>query len=223
MPEVPAFDLSAACSGYLYGLATSYDFTRSKPDAKILLVTAEALSPLADPDDFDTAILFGDAATATLIGGPGADLGSSAILGRLRRPVLSARGEPGDVLRVPAQGNGYLRMDGLRVYAEAVRRMISLLESACEAEGIAAGDLDLIVPHQANARIINDIRTRLKLSPDRALIHMQEIGNTSSSSIPVALSHLATLGPLPRTIGLTAFGGGFTFGAALLRGDRQAG
>src|SRR5690606_14391732 len=144
---------------------------------RILLVTAEALASLADPDDFDTAILFGDAATATLIGGPKADLPGVPALGRLRRPVLSARGEPGDVLRVPAEGDGHIRMDGLRVYAEAVRRMISLLESACEAEGLPPADLDLLVPHQANARIIADIRMRLKLPPERAFIHLGEVGN----------------------------------------------
>ncbi|RUL87364.1 thiamine pyrophosphate-dependent enzyme [Tautonia sociabilis] len=216
-PEVPAFDLSAACSGYLYGLAASYDFAQSKPDARLLLITAEALSPLADPDDFDTAILFGDAATATLIAGPLADLGSASCLGRLRRPVLSARGEPGEVLRVPAEGSGSLAMDGRRVYAEAVRRMIALLETACGAEGFAPSDLDLIVPHQANARIINDVRMRLKLPPDRAFLHLGEVGNTSSSSIPLALAALAGKGPMPRRVGLTAFGGGFTFGAAVLR------
>jgi 3-oxoacyl-[acyl-carrier-protein] synthase III len=108
-------------------------------------------------------------------------------------------------------------MDGLRVYAEAVRRMISLLGSACEVEGITPLDLDLIVPHQANARIINDIRIRLGLPADRAFIHLDEVGNTSSSSIPLALAALAGRGPLPGAIGLTAFGGGFTFGAAVLR------
>lgn len=217
-PEVPSFDLSAACSGYLYGLATAYDFTRSHPDARILLVTAEALSPLADPDDFDTAILFGDAATATLIGGPGSNLGDATILGHLRRPILSARGEPGDVLRVPAEGTGHIKMDGLKVYAEAIRRMISLLEKASEREGLLPRDLDLLVPHQANARIINDIRIRLGLPSERVLVALESTGNTSSSSIPLALSRWKRRTDT-RTIGLTAFGGGFTFGAAVIRSE----
>ncbi|MEW4567481.1 beta-ketoacyl-ACP synthase 3 [Tautonia sp. JC769] len=226
-PEVPAYDLSAACSGYLYGLATAYDFTRSQPDARVLLVTAEALSPIADADDFDTAILFGDAATATLIGGPEADLPHELTLGRLNRPVISARGEPGDVLRVPHAGSGTLKMDGLRVYAEAVRRMITMLEASCDREGLSTADLDLIVPHQANARIIQDIRMRLKLPEDRVLIELGTFGNTSSSSIPLALAAAPRRVNEAHTIGLTAFGGGFTFGAAVIRrgdaSDRIAG
>ncbi|WP_152050729.1 beta-ketoacyl-ACP synthase 3 [Tautonia marina] len=216
-PELPAFDLSAACSGYLYGLATAYDFTRSHPDGRVLLVTAEALSPLADENDFDTSILFGDAATATLIGGPEAKLPEGSILGRLHRPVLSARGEPGTILRVPSLGNGHIAMDGLKVYAEAVRRMITLLEACCAREGLTVGDLDLLVPHQANARIIQDIRMRLKLPTDRVLIELGTFGNTSSSSIPLAIATAQDRARAARTIGLTAFGGGFTFGAALIR------
>ncbi|QDV36698.1 thiamine pyrophosphate-dependent enzyme [Tautonia plasticadhaerens] len=220
-PEVPAYDLAAACSGYLFGLANAFDFTQARPDSRVLLLTAEALSPLADPGDFDTAILFGDAATATVVLGPDAPPGGVPTLGRLRRPVLSSRGEPGEILRVPAGGDGFLAMDGLRVYAEAVRRMISLLGSACEADGVSPGELDLIVPHQANARIINDIRMRLGLDPGRAFVHLRDVGNTSSSSIPLALADLASRGALPRSIGLTAFGAGFTFGAALLRGEER--
>ncbi|WP_169973256.1 beta-ketoacyl-ACP synthase 3 [Tautonia rosea] len=219
-PEVPAFDLSAACSGYLYGLATAYDFTRSHPGARVLLVTAEALSPLADQNDFDTAILFGDAATATLIGGSESKLPKESILGKLQRPVLSARGEQGTVLRVPSAGDGHIRMDGLKVYAEAVRRMITLLETACEREKLTPGDLDLLIPHQANARIIQDIRMRLKLPADRVLIELGAYGNTSSSSIPLAIATAHERTNAARTIGLTAFGGGFTFGAALLRSEK---
>ena len=223
MPEVPAFDLAAACSGFLYGLASAYDFSRSRPDARILLVTAEALSPLADPDDFDTAILFGDAATATVVSGPDAATLAEPTLGRLRRPILWARGMPGAILEVPAEGGGPIAMNGLRVYAEAVRSMIALLESACEADGIAPTDLGLVVPHQANARIIRDVCQRLKLPADRAVVHLGNVGNTSSSSIPLALGSLAERPPLPRSIGLTAFGGGVTAGAAVLRTQSRSG
>ena len=216
-PEVPAFDLAAACSGFLYGLASAYDFTRSRPDARVLLVTAEALSPLADPDDFDTAILFGDAATATVVFGPDAATVAGPTLGRLRRPILSARGMPGAILQVPAEGGGSIAMNGLRVYAEAVRSMIALLQSACEADSIAPIDLGLVVPHQANARIIRDVCQRLGLPPDRALVHLGDVGNTSSSSIPLALAAMEARPALPRSIGLTAFGGGVTAGAAVLR------
>jgi 2-oxoisovalerate dehydrogenase E1 component len=210
--ELPAHDVLAACSGYLYALAAAFDLTRTRPDARVLVVTAEALSTLTDPDDFDTAFLFGDAATATIVQGPEA---LDRPFGLLRRPILSAKGEPGRILRVPAAGGGHVHMEGLHVYAEAVRQMIAMLGRACDDAGLTPQDLDLVVPHQANARIIGDIRLRLNLPKERMVVNLGEVGNTSSSSIPAALAGLAELGA-GRRIGLTAFGGGYTFAAAVL-------
>jgi 2-oxoisovalerate dehydrogenase E1 component len=211
--SIPAHDVLAACTGYLYALGSAHDLIRARPGSRVLVVTAEALSPLADADDFDTAILFGDAATATLVSAEGGDAAGEPF-GLLSRPVLSAKGEAGQVLRVPTPKNGSIQMEGLKVYAEAVRHMIGMLEQACSASGRSVSDLDLIVPHQANARIIGDIRMRLGLPPERLLIALSGVGNTSSSSIPLALAGLSD--GIPSLVGLTAFGGGYTFGAAIL-------
>jgi 2-oxoisovalerate dehydrogenase E1 component len=210
--EVPAHDVMAACSGYLYALAAAYDLTRTRPEARVLVVTADALSTLTDPDDFDTAFLFGDAATATIVQGPDAIDRPFALL---RRPHLAAKGEAGRILRVPAAGTGHLRMEGLHVYAEAVRQMIAMLARACDEQGLTPQDLDLVVPHQANARIIGDIRARLNLPAERMYLNLGEVGNTSSSSIPACLAEVVALGAGKR-VGLTAFGGGYTFAAAIL-------
>jgi len=212
--QVPAFDVSAACTGYLYALAIAHDMVCVNPQARVLVITAEGMSRVVDPGDFDTAIVFGDAATATIVAGAGH---SDRPLARLYRPVLSAKGESGQVIRLPAPGGGHFAMDGRRVYAEAVRQMTGMLETACAARGLTPRDLSMVVPHQANAKIMEDVRLRLGVDPDRVASTVAWTGNTSSSSIPLCLADLDRRGAWPSgTIGLTAFGGGYTFGAAIL-------
>jgi 2-oxoisovalerate dehydrogenase E1 component len=166
-----------------------------------------------DPADFGTAILFGDAASATVLYGPEV---MDHAWSRLRRPVLSARGEDGSSLSVALEGVGRLRMDGKRVFTEAVKRMTSMLELACTEAGHRKEDLDLIIPHQANGRIIEAVRKRLGMPAERVVNAIRHTGNTSSSSIPLCLADQASRARLRGIIGLTAFGGGFTFGAAIL-------
>lgn len=217
--EVPAFDINAACCGYLYALAIAFDWARSLPEARLLIVTTETMSRLTNPTDFDTHVLFGDAATATLVGGPGA-LGSPSFLLR-RRPLLSARGEPGEVIRVPAAGTGgHFAMDGKRAYFVAMQQMPAMLMKACADAEIGTKDLRWVVPHQANGRLIEDVRARLGLSPDHVFGNVRHHGNTSSSSIPVCLAELGRTCTSGDRLGLTAFGGGFTFAAAILEARR---
>jgi 2-oxoisovalerate dehydrogenase E1 component len=212
--QVPAFDVSAACTGYLYALAIAHDMICVNPEARVLVITAEALSRVVDPGNFDTAIIFGDAATATIVAGAGS---SGRPLARLHRPILSAKGEAGQVIRVPGAGGGHFAMNGLRVYGEAVRHMIGMLQTACTARGLTPQDLSMVVPHQANAKIMEDVRRRLAIAPERVASTVAWTGNTSSSSIPLCLADLNRRGAWPSgTIGLTAFGGGYTFGAAIL-------
>jgi 2-oxoisovalerate dehydrogenase E1 component len=212
--EIPAFDVLAACTGYLYALWIAHDMVVVDPAVRVLVITAEGMSRMTDPRDFDTAILFGDAATATIVGGPGH---CDRPMGRLHRPLVSAKGEAGNVVRVPAAGTGFFAMDGLRVYSEAVRRMTAMLQAACALRNLKPQDLSLVVPHQANAKILEDIRQRLDLPRDRLATTIDWSGNTSSSSIPLCLADFERRGGLPPgMIGLTAFGGGLTFGAALL-------
>ena len=121
------------------------------------------------------------------------------------------------LMRVPLPREGAkVSMDGRRIFAEAVRRMGGMLAQACEQSGLALADLDLIVPHQANGRIIEAMRTRLKLAPERVWNEIRLQGNTSSSSIPLALDSVLRRGDTGRRIGLCAFGAGFTFAGAVL-------
>ena len=211
--ELPAHDVYAACTGYLYALASAFDYTCAHPKARVLVVTTETISRVIDPDDFGTAILFGDAASATLVTGRERDASPRF---HMRRPVVSAKGEPGQLLRLSARDATPLSMDGLLVYCEAVPRMIAMLGRACDEAGLTLDDLRWVVPHQANGRIVQDMRKKLGLDVDRVFCNIRTLGNTSSSSIPVALAELdGTLQPGDR-LGLTAFGGGMTFGAAVV-------
>jgi 2-oxoisovalerate dehydrogenase E1 component len=209
---VPAHDQSAACTGYLYALAAGYDFLQSRPGARVLIVTTEALSRVTDPGDFSTAILFGDAASATVL--HGADH-AKGVWAWLSRPVLKAVGENGAALRVPTPGGGFMAMDGKVIYREAIRCMRAALVGACAEEGGELEKLSWVVPHQANGRIIEALRDRLALDEGRVVNHVRHCGNTGSSSIPLVLAELGP-GWGQGRIGLCAFGGGFTYGAAIL-------
>jgi 2-oxoisovalerate dehydrogenase E1 component len=215
--ECQAFDISAACAGYLYGLQTAFDFLQSRPGARVLLVTSEVLSPLLDGRDFATTFIFGDAASATVLCGE-AGFGSCKL--QLHRPELSAEGEPGRYLRVPAFGShDAIFMDGARVFSAATRRMATSLKRACESRQLTVRDLDLVIAHQANQRILDAVGLRLKLPPERLYSNVRNFGNTSSSTIPICLSEVFADVRTGQKIGLAAFGGGFTFGAALLEGN----
>lgn len=205
-----AFDISAACSGYLYALQAGYDFLQSKPDARVLVVTTEVLSPLLDRNDLDTAILFGDAASATVLYG---ESHYENARGRLYRPELSAKGEDGGTLTVPFRDGGYIRMQGRKVFTEAVRSMIASLNRVCQREGVGVNDLNMIVPHQANQRILDAIQHRIDTT---VYSNIRRFGNTSSTSIPLCLSEVLPNAKKGDRLGLCAFGGGFTFGASIL-------
>ena len=209
-PMIQAYDISAACSGYLYALQAGYDFLQSTPEGRVMVVTAEVLSPLLDMNDFDTAILFGDATTATLLYG---DSHFDRSVASLHRPDLSAKGEDGSTLTVPLLNDGYIQMKGTRVFSEAVRAMISSLTRACDQDGITMDDLKMVVPHQANQRIIDAIQSRIKT---QVFSNIRNYGNTSSSSIPLCLHDLLPEAKTGDRFGLCAFGGGFTFGAGII-------
>jgi 2-oxoisovalerate dehydrogenase E1 component len=212
--DIAASDILAACTGYLYALQTAFDFCQSRPDAKILVVTAEAMSEYTNPNDFDTAIVFADAATATVVQGPAA-AGFDRARIHLHRPVLSARGEDGTILHHGRRTDPNVNMDGLKVFPMAVRQLIALLKEACAESEIRVEDLDYIVPHQANGRILDAVDQRLKLPRGRLVNRVRHSGNTSSSTIPVVLAELLQENAQGKA-GLCAFGGGFTFGAAVM-------
>ena len=215
--DVPACDISAACSGYLYALAQAWDFLQQRPQAHVLVLTSEMMRGVVDIDDPATSPLFGDAATATVLTG-GADIPG---LASLQRPVLGGVGDDGETLCVPLPLPGAkVRMDGKAVFAEAVRRMGAMLERACAQAELPVADLSLVVPHQANGRILEALRKRLRLREDQVWNEIRRTGNTSSSSIPLALDTVLRDPQRHGTMGLCTFGAGLTFGAALLRPDR---
>jgi len=209
-----AYDLSAACTGYIYALRNAWEQLNSSSESRILVVTSEVLSPLVDLRDPGTAPIFGDAATATLLAGPESGLPVKAWV---RRPYVTAAGESGGILRVPSGGRGdSIFMDGPKVYLEAVKMMAAAIGSVCGEAGLAASDVDMFVPHQANQRIINAVRQRLKVDAAKVYSNIRSNGNTSSSTIPICLSELLGRAERGEKWVLSAFGGGFTSGAALV-------
>lgn len=215
-----AYDFNAACSGYLYGLSAAYDHLRTRPGDHVLLITSEVISPLLDPDDMTTAILFADAATATIVSGA-SHLDKLRLL--IEPPHLGASPEPGKYLRAPhADSADALAMDGMKVFEMGVRCMSSSLRKACAEAGLTPGELDLVVPHQANQRILETVCGLLRLPVERLYSNLSLVGNTSSSSIPICLAELLTEESKPRVLGLAAFGAGFTYGACIVRSRSPA-
>ena len=209
-----AHDISAACSGYMYALQTACDILRDDPSKKVIVITAETLSPMINHDDPKTSVLFGDAATASLLS---CEPRNGDVNALINRPVLSAKGVEDKILYVPNMGGEEkIEMEGLTVFKIAIKKMINMLDDACKARGIAVDELDKIVPHQANERIIEAIRKTIHCPPEKMFNHIRKYGNTSSNTIPIALTELMPKTPAGSKIGLTAFGGGFTFGAAVI-------
>ena len=191
-----------------------WEFLLRRPDAHVLVLTTEKMRRVADIYDPHTSPLFGDAATATVLTGAH---GTGTSLATLQRPVLGARADDQQTLQVPLLAPGaFVRMDGKRVFSKAVRTMCDSLSAAAAEAGLPLDQLDLVVPHQANARTVDAVRARLKVAEQRVWNEMRLIGNTSSSSVPLALDTVLRQGAAGRLIGLCAFGAGHTFGAAVL-------
>jgi len=211
--DVQAYDINAACSGYLYALRAAHDFLDQVPAGRVLVVTSEILSQRLNMADSDTVFLFGDAASATVIVGEKHITNARALL---RRTEVSARGDRDICLSVPlsSPGHGHIRMAGARVFQEAVRSMTAILARTCEATGVPLEQLSFVIPHQANQRILDAVARSTGV---RVYSNIRHLGNTSSSTIPLALQDVLFDENLDtKRIGLCAFGGGFTFGGAVL-------
>jgi 3-oxoacyl-[acyl-carrier-protein] synthase-3 len=204
-----AFDLNAACSGFVYSLVAGAGLAGGHL-RRVLLIGAERLSRITDWEDRSTAVLFGDGAGAVVleaVEGPGDllawDLGADGSL----RPILYA-----DL-------DGYITMNGREVFRRAVRAMVDSATITLERAGVEASEVDMIVPHQANIRIIEAANQRLGISMDKTAIVLHRTGNTSSASIPLALADAADTGRLHPgdLVLLCGFGAGMTWASALLR------
>jgi len=217
------FDVSAACSGFVYALMTGHRLVGSGAYANALVIGAETLSTVTNYEDRDSCVLFGDAAGAVVLG-PSQE--GSEILDHL----LGLDGAGSDLIELPAGRRSmvpghetppapYLTMHGRKVFRFAVRALCDSVRTLAERNGLAVEDLDLIVPHQANLRILEAAASGLGLPMDRFFVNVERYGNTSSASIPLALSEAQAQGAVKRgdLICLVAFGGGLTWGANLLR------
>lgn len=188
-----AFDLSAACSGFVYGLATGASMIRDGTHNTVLVIGAETMSQLLNWKDRATCILFGDGAGAVLLRG-------SDEFGGILSTVLGSDGSGGELLEVPAGGSRNptsletvmanmhtLRMNGREVYRFATRVMVDATRQAMDKAHLDLNELDMLIPHQANSRIIEYAMRALKLPPEKVFINLEKYGNTSSASIPIAL------------------------------------
>ncbi len=204
-----AFDISAACSGFLYGLEIASSMLSSRRAKTVLLVGAEKLSQIVDWTDRATCVLFGDGAGAVVLSSEGE--------GEILSSVMRSDGNYWEILY--AERCGYIRMKGKELFKLAVRAMAEVCEEALQRAGLSVEDVDLLVPHQANIRIMQALAERLGVSMEKVYSNIHKYGNTSAASIPIALCEAYKEGKLKRgdLVLLTAMGGGLTWGASLLR------
>ncbi len=220
-----AFDLEVACSGFLYGLAVAENFIKTGYYRNIMVIGAEALTKIIDFTDRNTCVLFGDGAGAAIVSEVPEGYG-------ILSTYIGADGKGGKLLTVPAGGSRipssvesvlnrlhYVKMDGKEVFKFAVKIMGDAAEKALEKCGLDKEDIDFLIPHQANRRIIDASIKRLKMPNEKVYINLDKYGNMSSASVAVAIDEASRKGLLKDgdTIVLVGFGGGLTWGSAVLK------
>ncbi|PLX48976.1 MAG: 3-oxoacyl-ACP synthase [Desulfobulbaceae bacterium] len=219
-----AFDVNAACSGFLYALSVAEKQILADPSLKILVIGAETLSSRVDWQDRNTCVLFGDAAGAVILGsshrGDGLlaeKLFSDGSLYNLLY-IDAAQSLNADLRNEDFQGSS-IKMAGRDVFKYAVKAMESAVQVVLDKAGVAVSEVSLVVPHQANIRIINKLGQKLGLDPEKIYINVSRYGNTSAATIPLALDEANRAGRLQSgdLVMLCAFGGGFTWGATLIK------
>lgn len=223
--QAAAFDLDAACSGFVYALAAGAQFVAAGACGTVLVVGAETLSRIVNWQDRSTCVLMGDAAAAAVLRPVDPDLGLLGI-------YLAADGQGADLLRVEAggsrlpvddevlrQGRHYLTMNGREVFRFAVNAMGDAAERALAAAGLSADQVDWFVPHQANYRIIDAAARRFGFPMERVVVNLDRYGNTSAASVPLAMYEAERDGRIRRgdVVLAVAFGAGLTCGAAVMR------
>jgi 3-oxoacyl-[acyl-carrier-protein] synthase-3 len=226
LKDVMAFDISAACTGFVYLIALAKSFIESNTKKKILIIGAEKLSSITDYTDRTTCILFGDGAGAAIISAT--EDKNEAIVD----VMASADGNYGDLLITPGCGSKnpirkenleqnlqYMKMKGNEVFKVAVKTLTSDVVAILEKNSLTSKDVDVFIPHQANYRIIEAVRTKLDFPVEKTALSVEKYGNTSSASIPMAMNDLYESGQIKKgdLMLLDAFGGGFTWGSALVR------
>jgi 3-oxoacyl-[acyl-carrier-protein] synthase III len=223
------FDISAACSGFLYALQTARHYLNTGNRKTALIIGAEKLSSLINWKDRNTCVLFGDGAGAVVM--RRAEGPEESVPGRVVAAVMGCDGSLTDLLKVPGGGSAQpvtpenvdqrlntIHMEGRETFKHAVTRMCQASEQALTLAGLKATDIALVIPHQANLRIISAIADRLGLPESKTFVNLDKYGNTSAATIPVALDEASRQGRLQRgdVVLLVAFGGGFTWASSVL-------
>ena len=214
---IMAFDISAACSGFVYLLEVAKSLVESGAKKNVLIIGADKFSSIVDYSDRSICVLFGDGAGAGVVSVAGSD-------NHIIATHCASDGSKAELLMTPKDGRnvGFVKMSGNEVFKIAVNTLTSDVVELLEKSGIASSEIDLFIPHQANLRIIKAVQERLGLSEAKCVVTVGEYGNTSAASIPMAMNTAYEDGRLKAgsLILLDAFGGGFTWGSALLRFGR---
>ena len=220
-----AYDVFAACTGFIYGLGVGRSMVATGMCQTVLVIGVETLSRIVDYKDRNTCVLFGDGAGAVVLRpcAPGEGLLSI---------VMQSDGDLSDMLEIPAgisknmitpegiaAGDTFIHMKGKELFKVAVRSMSDSLQQALEESNIAPTDLEIVIPHQANLRIIDAVRERLGMPVEKVVVNIERYGNTSSASIPISLDEQVRAGKVKKgdALGFVAFGGGVTWGATVMR------
>ena len=212
------FDVQAVCAGFVYALSIAEKFVRSGSHKKALVVGAEVFSRILDWNDRGTCVLFGDGAGAVVLEASDAPgiLATALHADGSHHGILSV---PGNVAGGAVIGDPFLRMDGQAVFKFAVRVLADVAAETCAAAGVATSDVDWLVPHQANLRIIDSTGKKLGIPSDKVVVTVDRHGNTSAASVPLALDTAVRDGRIQRRqkVLLEGVGGGFTWGAVLFQ------
>ncbi|WP_027723169.1 beta-ketoacyl-ACP synthase III [Maridesulfovibrio zosterae] len=222
-----AMDLSAACSGFVYAIEVARALINLDPSAKILICGAEVLTSRVNWEDRSTCVLFGDGAGAAIL-----TAGTEEEPGRVLDTLLSADGKPALNLTIKDSGSAhpyrlgdtvgkenFIEMQGREIYKHAVRSMTAISTEILAKHGLCADDVDVLLPHQANMRIIGAVGKKLGVPEEKVFVNVDKYGNTSAASIPIALAEAKESGFIKNgdLVLLTTFGGGLTWGASLIR------
>lgn len=223
--KAAAFDMAAGCTGFIYGLEIGRSMIEADHSRKVLVIGVEELTKITDWTDRGTCVLFGDGAGAAVLGWTEDDRG-------ILSSFVAADGSLGDLLYMPAGGSlrpashetvdgrmHVVKMEGNKVFPHAVRKMSEASDKVLERAGIPKDKLDLLIPHQANNRIIEAIGRHFDLPKEKVFVNIHKYGNTSAATIPIALDEAVRTGRIKpgNIVLLVAFGAGFTWGSVLLR------
>jgi len=219
-----AYDVNAACSGFLYALNAGYQYVQNNSQMKVLCIGAETLSARTNWQDRNTCVLFADGAGAAVIGFEEGDRGilgsklySDGSLWKLL--YLSAAESLNEDLRVPELEGSFIRMEGREVFKHAVKAMHEAVTTLLEETGTSIDSIKILIPHQANIRILNKLTDKLGLEEEQVFINVGSYGNTSAASVPVALDEAVREGRIEKgdLVMFCSFGGGFTWASCLIK------